>query len=799
MKTLFCTLLVLSILAIAIGIRAMLETALEKLQVYYRAYIYEMGNLPNNFLQDWQQIFSILSSIDLSIFVGIGLAIGTGVGTYFLTILLLSRSSSNSAIWVAEHKQQIVGRASLLIRTNYTVLSAIYIDPKHRLQGVGAHLLWYCLKNTRKLVYLICSPHLQGFYARIGFVALPKQDMPKELQFSKLLGMRLLHEPTLITSQSSTLPLLPHLSIRSFQEIEEQWYIYKTFWRRKRFRQSRFNMLTVIALISSRPFVVLSGLIWGFEAIFGFTEFAYFNFSVFGIEFSGITIALWVLLFSICLLWFFAQSQEWILEQDGYPIGYIHFSERGDCSILYNLHIEPQYQQQYLSKFLLARLSHQISRPLYFNCSLADRQFFTGLGFSVASRTELPFEFQFFQFRRYVPLKLANQAMTDLLAQLVQNAEPICNCENTPLLSQTNFQVQQLKKKRWIWMTVTVFLLGVYAIAPLFKLPQIHSELKQQISTENLKSDGVVQRLEGKGYIQALAIASNNQTVANGNEDGTIQIWDIQSKKLRQTLTVSSSKIQSLVFSPDNQTLIVGTSTGTIQLWNHKLGILQEILSPAHLGAIQTLKISHNGQRLVSSSWKDTSVKVWDLNRRQIQHMIDTHVQVLSVAESHDGQTLYVGTLGDIKIWDLPHQQFVKSLAAHSREVEVISTSTDGKLLVTGGMDRQVDKNNIESTRWMVKIWDAPSLTLLKTLQGYSSSSLESLSISSDGKIIIFNDCCYTQLWDWMNNKHISDIDGLNRHTVLSPDGTTVVGVGSDDKTIAIVKLSNLLLSGSPL
>jgi hypothetical protein len=277
--------------------------------------------------------------------------------------------------------------------------------------------------------------------------------MPKELQFSKLLGMRLLHEPILITTQSSTLPLLPHLSIHPFQEIEEQWYIYKTFWRRRRFRQSRFNMLTVIALISSRPFVVLSGLIWFFEAIFGVTEFAYFNFSIFGIEFSGVTIALWVLLFSICLLWFFSQSQEWILEQDGYPIGYIHFSERGNCSIL----------------------------------------------------------------------------------------------------------------------------------------------------------------------------------------------------------------------------------------------------------------------------------------------------------------------------------------------------------LVTGGMDRQVDKNNIESTRWMLKIWDAPSLTLLKTLQGHSSSSLESLNISSDGKIIVFNDCCHTQLWDWINNKHISEIDGFNRHTVLSPDGTTVVGADSDDKTIAIAKLSNLLQSGSPL
>ncbi|KAF3887841.1 MULTISPECIES: GNAT family N-acetyltransferase [Nostocales] len=778
---------------------------MERLYTYHQAYLYEMGKLPRNFLDDWQQIFSLLSSIELPVFaelglrigLGVGLAIGTGVGTYFITILLLSRKSSNYAVWVVEHKQQIVGWASLLMQTNYTVLSTIYIDPKHRLQGVGSHLLWRCLKNVRKPVYLICYPHLQGFYARIGFVSLSKQDMPKELQFSKLLGMRLLHEPTLITNQSSmTPPLLPKLSIRPFQEIEEQWHIYKTFWRRKRFRKSRLDVLTLVVLVSSRPFVALSGIVWSLEAIFGFTEFAHLNFSVLGIQFSGITITLWVFLFSISLLWFFAKCQEWIVERDGSLIGYIHFSHRGNCSILYNLHIEPQYNQQNLSKLLLARLNHQISRPLYFNCPRADRQFYTGLGFSLADRRELPFEFQFFQLTGYVPLKLTNLAMTDLLEQLVQSVEPICDRESIPLRSQTHLQAQQLKRKRWIWMTVAALLLGVYTIAPLFKIPQISSELKQQIPTEELKSDRIVQRLEGKESIRALAIASDNQTVARGNEDGKIQIWDLKSKSLQQTLNVSSSKIQSLALSPDNQTLIVGTSIGTIQLWNYKLGILQEILSPTHLGEIQTLKISRNGQTLVSSSWKDASVKVWDLNRGQIQHTINTGVEVLSVAESPDGQTLYIGTLGAIKIWDLEHHALVQHLAAHSREVEVIAMSADGKLLVSGGIDRQFTENKSFRDVSTVKIWDAQSFTLLKTLQIYSSS-LESISISPDGKTIVFNDCCQARWWQWMKNKYVSDIYGLNHNTVLSSDGTTLVGVGFDRKTITIAKLSNLLQSSS--
>lgn len=195
-KTFFCIFLVLFVLFAALAIRALLETAMERLYTYHQAYLYEMGKLPRNFLDDWQQIFSLLSSIELPVFaelglrigLGVGLAIGTGVGTYFITILLLSRKSSNYAVWVVEHKQQIVGWASLLMQTNYTVLSTIYIDPKHRLQGVGSHLLWRCLKNVRKPVYLICYPHLQGFYARIGFVSLPNRICLKNCSSPNYLG-----------------------------------------------------------------------------------------------------------------------------------------------------------------------------------------------------------------------------------------------------------------------------------------------------------------------------------------------------------------------------------------------------------------------------------------------------------------------------------------------------------------------------------------------------------------------------------------------------------------------------------
>ena len=91
----------------------------------------------------------------------------------------------------------------------------------------------------------------------------------------------------------------------------------------------------------------------------------------------------------------------------------------------------------------------------------------------------------------------------------------------------------------------------------------------------------------------------------------------------------------------------------------------------------------------------------------------------------------------------------------------------------------------------MVKVWDAKSNQLLKTLKG-SSSFLKSLTLSPDGKKIIFDDCCRAQIWDWASNQHISDIDGIHHNTVLSSDGKLLFGVGSDRATITIKSLDGL-------
>jgi WD40 repeat protein len=61
-------------------------------------------------------------------------------------------------------------------------------------------------------------------------------------------------------------------------------------------------------------------------------------------------------------------------------------------------------------------------------------------------------------------------------------------------------------------------------------------------------------------------------TLASGDFDGTVRLWDVTDpadpRPLGQPLTGSTTPVDLVTFSPDGHTLTTGNADGTAWLWN---------------------------------------------------------------------------------------------------------------------------------------------------------------------------------------------------------------------------------------
>lgn len=120
----------------------------------------------------------------------------------------------------------------------------------------------------------------------------------------------------------------------------------------------------------------------------------------------------------------------------------------------------------------------------------------------------------------------------------------------------------------------------------------------------------------------------------------------------------------------------------------------------------------------------------------------------------------------------------ILNLGGHTKEVNVIAFSPNGKILASGSLDKKIH------------LWDSQFGKKLKTIELQNPENVSSLAFSPDGKILA---CGFKGgailLWDIVAGKEMKTIKN-NNYTVNSisfhPIESGKIAIGSDDKTIRI-------------
>lgn len=238
--------------------------------------------------------------------------------------------------------------------------------------------------------------------------------------------------------------------------------------------------------------------------------------------------------------------------------------------------------------------------------------------------------------------------------------------------------------------------------------------------------------------VESVTFTPDGKTLASGNFDGTIKLWDVESGRELRTLMGhfrGISSVRSVALNADGNTLASAGWDTTIKLWDIRSGKELTTLT-GHSNSVSSVAFSSDGKTLASGS-KDTTIKLWDVrSRKELRTLkgLKGRYEVLSVAFSSDGKTLASGSNDNtIQLWDVKSGKESRTLKGHSDPdwptdsirradpVLSVSFSSDGKTLASGSSDKTI------------KFWDVRSGKELRTLRGHSDF-VRSVAFSADGK-----------------------------------------------------------------
>lgn len=286
--------------------------------------------------------------------------------------------------------------------------------------------------------------------------------------------------------------------------------------------------------------------------------------------------------------------------------------------------------------------------------------------------------------------------------------------------------------------------------------------------------------------IWSSALADDGRTLANGQKDGLVRVWDLGSGRLTRTLRAHpetkggmESGVSALAFSPDGTLLATGSERigeqATLKVW--EVGSGRERMDLADLkGSIEYVAISPDN-RLLAASGRRTFTKVWDIGTGTELRSIPARGPV---AFSRDGQSLFVANGPELAQLDLGTFREIRSFKGHSRNILSLSLSPDANTLATASGHAQAPGDD------SVRLWDIRTGAQLRLLQGHSSA-VTSVAFSEDGRILVSTSYDRTaRVWETASGREVAKLEGHRSLLVgasVLPGGRTVVSASWDGST----------------
>ncbi len=331
-------------------------------------------------------------------------------------------------------------------------------------------------------------------------------------------------------------------------------------------------------------------------------------------------------------------------------------------------------------------------------------------------------------------------------------------------------------------------------------------------------------RFRHQGVAWAVAFSPDGKTLAARTWDAFLLFDAATGREVRRLPGRFAPLIgPTLAFLPDGKTLAFEGDRDTVVLWDLDANKpLRTFQKPSGIGIQQgALSVSPDGKVLATVT-DHSSAWLLETATGKVLHRLGgaRRAQVLCPAFSPDGQTVALGTLDAVQLWDVATGRLLRGIEVHKGQfVHALAFTPDGKTLAAGTWDRitladpatgkelgRCEAAGMEAVNGLaftpggrsllsvdqggkLRVWDSATRKERFTLDSRMGLN-QSLALASDGKTAAVGTACSAiRLWDVAAGKELfTEFQGHDARVnavAFTPDGKTLIS-GGDNRQIRL-------------
>ena len=160
-----------------------------------------------------------------------------------------------------------------------------------------------------------------------------------------------------------------------------------------------------------------------------------------------------------------------------------------------------------------------------------------------------------------------------------------------------------------------------------------------------------------------------NRTLASGNLDNKVRIWNVDTGELVKVLDQHSESVYYVRYSPDGKTLAASSKDRTTIIWDtEKWNVMYTLRG--HRAAVFNIRYSPDGTTLATAS-DDKTTRIWSVDSGECLHVLRGHTaSIYDIYYSPCGTKLASCSLDNTtRIWSVLSGECLQILGNVSEEI----------------------------------------------------------------------------------------------------------------------------------